>query len=74
MIDLTKYEREITHSIWQELDDGAGSLHFLLTISGTTASETISDLSSHEDNEREKQNIVDRYVSIKQNDNILLFN
>jgi hypothetical protein len=38
-------------------------LHLLLTISGTTSSETISDLSSYEENPREKANIEARYVS-----------
>lgn len=56
-------ERERTHSIWQELEDGAGSLHILLTISGTTASETISDLTTYEENPREKEKIIERYVS-----------
>lgn len=63
LIDLAQLERESTHSLWQELDDGAGTLHLLLTISGTTASETISDLSTHEDNPREKAAIFERYVS-----------
>ncbi|XP_056638791.1 multiple C2 and transmembrane domain-containing protein isoform X6 [Diorhabda sublineata] len=62
VLDLTTYEREKTHNIWQELEDGAGSLHLLLTISGTTASETISDLTTYEDNPREKQMILDRYA------------
>lgn len=56
-------ERERTHSIWQELEDGAGSLHILLTISGTTASETISDLTTYEENPRERHSVLDRYVS-----------
>jgi len=60
---LAKFEREKTHRFWQELEDGAGSLHLLLTISGTTSSETISDLSSYEENPREKINIEARYVS-----------
>ncbi|XP_065348967.1 multiple C2 and transmembrane domain-containing protein isoform X7 [Cloeon dipterum] len=60
-IDLTKFEREKTHRFWQELEDGAGSLHLLLTISGTTSSETISDLSSYEENPRERANIESRY-------------
>ncbi|CAH2005814.1 unnamed protein product [Acanthoscelides obtectus] len=34
VINLAQLERERTHSIWQELEDGAGSLHLLLTISG----------------------------------------
>ncbi|VEN42281.1 unnamed protein product, partial [Callosobruchus maculatus] len=61
-INLAQLERERTHSIWQELEDGAGSLHLLLTISGTTASETISDLTTYEENPRERQNITERYV------------
>lgn len=55
-------ERERTYNLWQELEDGAGSLHLLLTISGTTASETISDLTTYEDNPREKETIINRYV------------
>jgi hypothetical protein len=59
---LTRLEREKTHSLWQQLEDGAGSLHLLLTISGTTASETISDLTTYEENPREREHIADRYV------------
>ncbi|KAH0809663.1 hypothetical protein GEV33_013128 [Tenebrio molitor] len=62
VIDLTRLEREKTHSLWQQLEDGAGSLHLLLTISGTTASETISDLTTYEENPREREHIADRYV------------
>lgn len=63
VLDLVKFERERTHSLWQDLEDGAGSLHLLLTISGTTASETISDLTTYEDNPKERELINDRYVS-----------
>ncbi|XP_044263295.1 multiple C2 and transmembrane domain-containing protein isoform X2 [Tribolium madens] len=62
VIDLTTLERERTHSLWQQLEDGAGSLHLLLTISGTTASETISDLTTYEENSREVENIMNRYI------------
>ncbi|XP_023309871.1 multiple C2 and transmembrane domain-containing protein isoform X3 [Anoplophora glabripennis] len=62
VINLTALEREKTHNIWQELEEGAGSLHLLLTISGTTASETISDLTTYEENAREKQAVEDRYI------------
>ncbi|XP_017781614.1 PREDICTED: multiple C2 and transmembrane domain-containing protein 1 [Nicrophorus vespilloides] len=61
VIDLSRLDRETTHNIWHELEDGAGTLHLLLTISGTTASETISDLSTHEDTPREKENLLQRY-------------
>ncbi|XP_076267814.1 multiple C2 domain and transmembrane region protein isoform X5 [Rhynchophorus ferrugineus] len=62
VINLMEMERERTYNLWQELEDGAGHLHLLLTISGTTASETISDLTSYEENPRERENIVNRYV------------
>ncbi|XP_050310849.1 multiple C2 and transmembrane domain-containing protein isoform X4 [Anthonomus grandis grandis] len=62
VINLMDMEREKTYNIWQELEDGAGSLHLLLTISGTTASETISDLTNYEENYREKENIYNRYL------------
>ncbi|KAL1493655.1 hypothetical protein ABEB36_009354 [Hypothenemus hampei] len=62
VINLMEMERERTYNLWQELEDGAGSLHLLLTISGTTASETISDLTTYEENEREKENIISRYA------------
>lgn len=56
-------EREVTHGFWQDLEEGEGSLYFLLTISGTTASETISDLSTYEENSTDKEGIESRYVS-----------
>ncbi|ENN78073.1 hypothetical protein YQE_05227, partial [Dendroctonus ponderosae] len=62
VINLMEMERERTYNLWQELEDGAGSLHLLLTISGTTASETISDLTTYEQNYREKENLLNRYV------------
>lgn len=64
MIDLSALEREKTHSLWKELDEGAGLLHLLLTISGTTASETISDLTTYEENPKEREIIENRYVSV----------
>ncbi|XP_046404586.1 multiple C2 and transmembrane domain-containing protein isoform X4 [Ischnura elegans] len=62
VIDLSKLEREKTHRIWKDLQDGSGSLFLLLTISGTTASETISDLSSYEENPIERKIIQNRYI------------
>ena len=71
-IDLSRLEREKTHRIWQDLEEGAGSIFLLLTISGTTASETISDLTTYEENARERENLENRYVSISHN-GILIF-
>ncbi|EEB15778.1 conserved hypothetical protein [Pediculus humanus corporis] len=61
-IDLSLLDREKTHGLWQELEEGDGTIHLLLTISGTTASETISDLTTYEENSRERKNIEKRYA------------
>ncbi|KAK0169078.1 hypothetical protein PV327_002824 [Microctonus hyperodae] len=60
-IDLAGLERETTHRIWRELEDGSGNVFLLLTISGTTASETISDLAAHEETPQERERILIKY-------------
>ena len=62
-IDLSRLEREKTHNIWKDLEDGNGQIFLLLTISGTTQSETITDLSSYKENPRDREIIERRYVS-----------
>ncbi|XP_011699939.1 PREDICTED: multiple C2 and transmembrane domain-containing protein 1 isoform X3 [Wasmannia auropunctata] len=61
VINLATLERETTHRLWRELEDGSGSIFLLLTISGTTASETISDLAAHEETPVEHAQTVQRY-------------
>lgn len=61
LIDLATLERETTHRLWRELEDGSGSIFLLLTISGTTASETISDLAIHEEIPLERTQLVQKY-------------
>ncbi|XP_076649756.1 multiple C2 domain and transmembrane region protein isoform X2 [Halictus rubicundus] len=61
VIDLATLERETTHRLWRDLEDGSGNVFLLLTISGTTASETISDLAAHEDTPREREQLYQRY-------------
>ncbi|KAG5329593.1 MCTP2 protein, partial [Acromyrmex charruanus] len=61
VIDLATLERETTHRLWRELEDGSGNIFLLLTISGTTASETISDLAIHEETPIEQAQLVQRY-------------
>ena len=63
-IDLSQMEPEVTHTIEQELEDGAGTISLLLTISGTAGSETISDLANYTPNPLERQQLVSRYVSL----------
>lgn len=61
IINLDTLERETTHRLWRDLEDGAGSIFLLLTISGTTASETISDLAAHEETPRERAQLLQKY-------------
>ena len=39
---MSKLEHEETHDIWVELEDGAGKIHLLLTITGRRSSELLS--------------------------------
>ncbi|XP_075985973.1 multiple C2 domain and transmembrane region protein isoform X7 [Anticarsia gemmatalis] len=68
-IDLSKLEREKTHNIWKDLEDGNGQIFLLLTISGTTQSETITDLSSYKENPRDLEIIERRYAWYHLNEN-----
>ncbi|KOB73098.1 putative transmembrane 1 protein, partial [Operophtera brumata] len=48
--------------MWKDLEDGNGSIFLLLTISGTTQSETITDLTSYKENKRDIEIIERRYA------------
>lgn len=67
-IDLSRLEREKTHNIWKDLEDGNGQIFLLLTISGTTQSETITDLSSYKENPRDREIIERRYTWYNMNE------
>ncbi|XP_045761290.1 multiple C2 and transmembrane domain-containing protein-like [Maniola jurtina] len=43
ILDLSKYEKERTHEIWQQLDDGYGMLHISITMCAIRSSETTSN-------------------------------
>ncbi|XP_055374583.1 multiple C2 and transmembrane domain-containing protein isoform X2 [Condylostylus longicornis] len=61
VLDLSNRARETTHSIWIPFEDCCGEVLLMLTISGTTASETISDLTSYKESPELKQNLKERY-------------
>ncbi|KAH8356307.1 hypothetical protein KR200_007825 [Drosophila serrata] len=61
IIDLSVFQRETTHGIWKPLEDCPGEVHLMLTISGTTALETISDLKAFKEDPREAQLLRERY-------------
>jgi Ca2+-dependent lipid-binding protein len=50
-IALADLEREMTHTIRRNFEEGSGNMTMLVTISGTTNVETISDLASYQENE-----------------------
>ncbi|ETN67533.1 multiple C2 domain and transmembrane region protein [Anopheles darlingi] len=54
--------RERTHGIWQPLEECPGEVHLMLTISGTTASETITDLTSYKEDSKERALVQSRYI------------
>ena len=54
---------EATHDIWRDIEDAKGSLHILVTISGTTTEDSPSNLSVRADRlEIEKEVWLERYV------------
>ncbi|XP_049543863.1 multiple C2 and transmembrane domain-containing protein [Anopheles darlingi] len=61
-IDLRSLPRERTHGIWQPLEECPGEVHLMLTISGTTASETITDLTSYKEDSKERALVQSRYI------------
>lgn len=61
-IPLSNLDREITHQNWYELEDGAGKIFLLISISGTLSSDTVCDISSAEANPIDRQAIYERYV------------
>ena len=63
-IDLRSLPRETTQHLWNKFEDCIGEIFLLLTISGTTAAETISDLTTHREDTNEKRGLNRRYVNI----------
>lgn len=69
-IDLRNFERERTHSVWHALEDSMTEIFLMLTISGTTSSETITDLTSYKPDPTELANIENRYRFFKTFNNL----
>lgn len=61
-LDMTNLPRECTHTLWTPLDEGNTQVLLMLTISGTTASETISDLTTYKEDPKEVAALLSRYV------------
>ena len=55
-------KREETHVLTKTFEECTATINLLLTISGTTASETISDLTNHEESSIDYDSLSSRYV------------
>lgn len=64
LIDLKSLPRETTHRLWNKFEDCIGEIFLLLTISGTTSSETISDLTTYREDTIERKTLGKKYVNI----------
>ncbi|CAL1542502.1 unnamed protein product, partial [Lymnaea stagnalis] len=62
VIELSQLEKERTHTIVQPLEDGAGTITLLLTVSGTFGSEMASNLANYTPNALDKDKIVNKYA------------
>jgi Ca2+-dependent lipid-binding protein len=63
-IDIGLLSKETTHSVTVPLQEGPGEISFLLTISGTCGTETISDLTNYNPSPEEMASSQSRYVSL----------
>lgn len=70
VIDLRNFRREETQCLWQQLEDSSTEVYLMLTISGTTSSETITDLTSFKPDQRELNTIEKRYNWLKSFQNL----
>ena len=69
-VDLSSLKHEVTHTLDVELENDAGMIALLLTISGMTGGEdTVKDLTRCEDDSEDMKKLKRKYVSI----NIVLF-
>jgi hypothetical protein len=64
-IDIGLLEKELTQEKTLTLQEGNGEISMLLTVSGTSGIESISDLSNHNPQSEEVSLIRSRYVSLK---------
>ncbi|XP_071503823.1 multiple C2 and transmembrane domain-containing protein 1-like [Diadema antillarum] len=60
-IDLSTLDMEQTHQLTVELEDNAGTLDILLTISGTVGTENVSDLASYKQDPNLKRELYLKY-------------
>ena len=62
-IDLRELTKEVSHNLWRPIKDGEGTLNVIITISGTTKSDSPSNLSNWNPDPNHLQLLEERYVS-----------
>ena len=63
---MRELSKEVTHNLWRTVEDGAGLLNVLVTISATTRGDSPSNLTNwEEDLDLKKANWIEEYVSLK---------
>ena len=61
-VDLKDYEKDKTHSIVVQLEDGAGSISILVTITGIYSECDSNDITNINNDRYYIDNMVDKYV------------
>ena len=62
---MRELSKEVTHNLWRTVEDGAGLLNVLVTISATTRGDSPSNLTNwEEDLDLKKANWIEEYVSL----------
>lgn len=64
-VDISTLEAERTHFLEVELEDNAGIIELLLTVSGTSGTESISDLGAFVADPNRERELIKRYVSME---------
>ena len=61
-IDLRDLTREVSHNLWRPIKDGEGSLNVIITITGTTKSDSPSNLSNWNPQTKFEDELQEKYV------------
>ena len=63
-IDLRELTKEVSHNLWRPIKDGEGELNVIITISGTTKSDSPSNLSNWNSDPPNLQLLKEKYVRL----------
>ena len=64
LVEVGQLEKDKTHEIEQPLEDGAGTIKLLVTVTGTYGSEVSSDLANYTPHPLYRDKLLSKYVSL----------